>query len=263
MFLATPQIVSHRIDRWSPMFPPAARVGFSADAHDGDAYHFPGLVFREADREVSLADGPRLAAYPHDDGHERAGSSDLTGIAQLLRRERERKGDNGAAQEDDRRKEGEDHSAPLRPQIKRTGSQPLPQLPKIANEVSEPNSRPDAGGRACGGSARSLQGSEHTSPATGNRATTVQLLEMRKLIKQHLTRSNLEVCIIVEAIDPHSSNTFQARHSYTADDIVFDHSFEPVMKVASDGQAKLDWDLFHKTKESPFNTAQIIGGAHS
>ena len=35
------------------------------------------------------------------------------------------------------------------------------------------------------------------------------------------------------------------------------------MKVAGDGQAKLDWDLFHETKESPFNTAQIIGGAHS
>ena len=56
MFLATPQIVSHRIDRWSPMFPPAARLNTSNDAHDGDAYHFPGLVFREADREVQTAD---------------------------------------------------------------------------------------------------------------------------------------------------------------------------------------------------------------
>ena len=122
---------------------------------------------------------------------------------------------------------------------------------------------------------------------------------MRKLIKQHITRSHLEVVIIVEAIDPHSSNTFQvralhacmharlllalyasltlthlslslrphtntqARHSYTSSDIVFDHSFEACMEVAADGQAHLRWDLFHKTKESPFNTAQIIGGAHS
>jgi len=100
-------------------------------------------------------------------------------------------------------------------------------------------------------------------PATGNRANTQQLLEMRKLIKQHLSRSHLEVVVIVEAIDPHSSNTFQARHSYTAEDILFDHSFEASMQIAADGQAQLNWDLFHKTKESPFNTAQIVGGAHS
>ena len=60
-----------------------------------------------------------------------------------------------------------------------------------------------------------------------------------------------------------SSRAVQARHSYTAEDIVFDHSFLPCMTAAPDGQARLDWDLFHKTKESPFNTAQIIGGAHS
>ena len=58
MFLATPQIVSHRIDRWSPMFPPAARVKTSESDHDGNAYHFPGLVFREADREDLIE--PRL-----------------------------------------------------------------------------------------------------------------------------------------------------------------------------------------------------------
>ena len=35
------------------------------------------------------------------------------------------------------------------------------------------------------------------------------------------------------------------------------------MQVDTDGQAKLDWDVFRQTKESAFNTAQIIGGAHS
>ena len=58
LFLATPQTVSHRIDAWSPMLPPSVRAASSEDpnAHDGAAYHFPGLVFREADREVSIAD---------------------------------------------------------------------------------------------------------------------------------------------------------------------------------------------------------------
>jgi hypothetical protein len=66
MFLPTPQTVSHRIDRWSPMFPPAARFNTSHEAHDGDAYHFPGLVFREADREVAvLTPSPTPARLTH------------------------------------------------------------------------------------------------------------------------------------------------------------------------------------------------------
>ena len=67
----------------------------------------------------------------------------------------------------------------------------------------------DPTGRKAGERRRSA--AEHILPATGNHATTSQLLEMRKLIKQHITRSHLEVVIIVEAIDPHSSNTFQVR----------------------------------------------------
>ena len=70
--------------------------------------------------------------------------------------------------------------------------------------------------------------------------------------------------MVVEAIDPHSSNTFQARHSYTADDIEFDKSFVGVMAVSpDDGMAMLDWSKFHQLYDVPFNAAQIIGGSHS
>ena len=86
---------------------------------------------------------------------------------------------------------------------------------------------------------------------------------MQGLIRNRIERSHLEVIVIVEAIDPHSSNTFQARHSYTADDIEYDRAFETCMNVAPDGRARLDWDLFHTTKQVPFNAAQIIGGSHS
>jgi len=41
LFLATPQVVSHRIDLWSPMFPAAARKTTTDDLHDGSAY-LPG-----------------------------------------------------------------------------------------------------------------------------------------------------------------------------------------------------------------------------
>ena len=69
--------------------------------------------------------------------------------------------------------------------------------------------------------------------------------------------------VIIEAIDPVSSNTFQARHSYNASDIVFDETFLPAMTIGGDGRAKIDWDNFHKTTQVPFNVRQIVGGSHS
>ena len=301
MFLATPQIVSHRIDQWSPMFPPAARVmPTDSDEHDGNAYHFPGLVFREADREVATSDD-----WLHIDSA--AAEASVHNGSDYLRTDQQTLGLEGASRMSAMRRNaskeslahlagaaGElrrsDPDPSKRASIQRTGSQPLPRLPPMGStpdgpveqETTEPIKRSPVVRRRTGlkeamvagggghshkhGRSSSHRRSDNDAtsmPATGNSATTQQLLEMRKLIKQHITRSHLEAVIIVEAIDPHSSNPFQARHSYCAEDIVFDHSFEPCMRVASDGQARLDWDLFNKTKESPFNTAQIIGGAHS
>ena len=382
LFMATPQVVSHRIDRWSPMFPPAARLRTSDDAHDGDAYHFPGLVFREADREVATDDnkcgdfdGPQtyMTSPSNSQSIREASIRAETSLPNLPMMA----GPSGSRSDDfkpgkstkkmeipPQKKEqspgyrrfsmglqraGTQKLGKEKEVIKRQTSQPLPSLPAASRSPSElglddsshrnddalgvpftreassmsvdtPSARTpcakassatdvhhslddsaiggsDPTGRKAGERRRSA--AEHILPATGNHATTSQLLEMRKLIKQHITRSHLEVVIIVEAIDPHSSNTFQvralhacmharlllalyasltlthlslslrphtntqARHSYTSSDIVFDHSFEACMEVAADGQAHLRWDLFHKTKESPFNTAQIIGGAHS
>ena len=122
-----------------------------------------------------------------------------------------------------------------------------------------------------------------------------ELLEMRTQLKAHLSASELEVVVIVEGIDPYTSNTFQvrlvpahssalppfshhhrsptavvrpraitqARHSYSGEDIVFDQSFVACMSVAGDGMAQLNWDNFHKMKDCPFNASQIIGSSHS
>jgi len=100
--------------------------------------------------------------------------------------------------------------------------------------------------------------------ATGTSATRGQLKRMQQLLRQHLQRSRLEVVVMVEALDPYSSNSFQARHSYTADDIEFDLAFTSCMAVDPDsGMARLDWGKFHETYKVPFNAAQIIGGSHS
>ena len=63
---------------------------------------------------------------------------------------------------------------------------------------------------------------------------------VRKEIRKHIERSNLEIIVVVEgmcclflmilafilvmlAIEPNSSCTFQARNSYAMENIVFDH----------------------------------------
>ena len=295
LFMATPQVVSHRIDRWSPMFPPAARLRTSDDAHDGDAYHFPGLVFREADREVATDDnkcgdfdGPQtyMTSPSNSQSIREASIRAPSGLPNLPMMA----GPSGSRSDDfkpgkstkkmeipPQKKEqspgyrrfsmglqraGTQKLGKEKEVIKRQTSQPLPSLPAASRSPSElglddsshrnddalgvpftreassmsvdtPSARtpcaksvvrngcPSFARRQCdwrlrsdgseGRLERRRSAAEHILPATGNHATTSQLLEMRKLIKQHITRSHLEVVIIVEAIDPHSSNTFQVR----------------------------------------------------
>jgi len=96
----------------------------------------------------------------------------------------------------------------------------------------------------------------------GKYAEDEQLLAMREAIRRHLEESEIEVIVLVEGIDPVSSNTFQARHSYMSSDICFDCGFSPVMSISEDGVPHLDWDVFHNVKELPFNTSTMVGSSH-
>ena len=217
------------------MFPPAARVLSSENAHDGDAYHFPGLVFREADREVATADEHHDSPFAGPQTYAMCDSSRCTMTSNRCAsmaepsmcessRESAAVGAAGAA--------GSSQKGSSRFALGRTDSQPLPMLPRISardragsdsQSMREESAPADTRRSALSSSDshREYQGGNgrHTfassGPATGNDATTQQLLEMRKLIKQHLTRSHIEVVVIVEAIDPHSSNTFQVHATHS------------------------------------------------
>ena len=57
LFLATPQVVTHCIDQWSPLFPPrAARPRRRRGPARRRGVSFPGVVYRMSDREVAMAD---------------------------------------------------------------------------------------------------------------------------------------------------------------------------------------------------------------
>ena len=190
LFLATPQVVTHCIDQWSPLFPPRALPAHGDDValHDGAAYHFPGVVYRMADREVAMADEGRVLASTMCNG---AVCSDTA--------------------------------------------------PGSSDSAASP----------------------HLRPAVGEAASEAELLAMQHAIRKHLVASDLEVIVVLEGIDPHTSNTFQARQSYTAADIVFDEMFVPSLSVGRDGQATFDWSAFHRLQRVPFNRKHLIFGAHS
>jgi len=67
----------------------------------------------------------------------------------------------------------------------------------------------------------------------------------RGVIESFMRTSELEVIAIVEGIEPATSDTIQARHSYTADEIVWDHTFLPCLTRTSSGCC-VDYSRFHK-----------------
>mmetsp|Transcript_18440 Transcript_18440/g.30015 ORF Transcript_18440/g.30015 Transcript_18440/m.30015 type:complete len:843 (+) Transcript_18440:22-2550(+) len=71
--------------------------------------------------------------------------------------------------------------------------------------------------------------------------------DIRDRIRQFIAASELEVIVIVEGIEAQASTSFQARHSYTVDDIVFDHWFKPCFG-SRNGKITMDLDDFHTTE---------------
>jgi len=70
-------------------------------------------------------------------------------------------------------------------------------------------------------------------------------------LKDYWRGKSFEVFCICEGIEPFTSSTIQARHSYlTKSDIVFGHSFFPCVRVQDDGLCLFDVTRFHKTMKA-------------
>ncbi|KAG6576332.1 uncharacterized protein IUM83_17724 [Phytophthora cinnamomi] len=68
-------------------------------------------------------------------------------------------------------------------------------------------------------------------------------------IKQYWAESQLEVVVLVEGIDAVTSATIQVRHSYKAEDIMFNHRHVNCVDVDPEtGGAVIDFRRFHETK---------------
>ena len=62
-----------------------------------------------------------------------------------------------------------------------------------------------------------------------------------------LTEDYFEVLVIVEGVEPFTSSTVQARHSYSfGQDLVLNGDFMPCTFLKSDGSAMVDFGKFHQ-----------------
>lgn len=76
-------------------------------------------------------------------------------------------------------------------------------------------------------------------------------------IMNHLRKSGLEVLVLLEGIDSSTSNTMQARNSYTDEDIAWDATFERCVVKTSKGLC-IDFDRFHLLKPAPLDAKRCV-----
>ncbi len=75
------------------------------------------------------------------------------------------------------------------------------------------------------------------------------------MISKFISDRKLEVLIFIEGSDSSTGNIVQARHSYSVDDIVWDHFFETCVFEDQDGAALIDFRKFHTLKPVSFNSS--------
>ena len=65
------------------------------------------------------------------------------------------------------------------------------------------------------------------------------------MIRHHIAANKIEIIVSIEGTESVTSNTLQARYSYTGNDIVYNMAFAPCVHIGEDGQAVIDFNHFH------------------
>lgn len=67
---------------------------------------------------------------------------------------------------------------------------------------------------------------------------------------ESLRRDRAELIVVLSGVDDRFSQRIQARHAYTADEIVWDKRFADVLTVRPDGRRELDYRRFHEVVDA-------------
>ena len=67
----------------------------------------------------------------------------------------------------------------------------------------------------------------------------------RHTLEKHIVGNDLEIMVTIDGTESVTSNTLQARYSYTADDIEFNAIFRPCVSIDEQKGAVIDFNKFH------------------
>ena len=82
-----------------------------------------------------------------------------------------------------------------------------------------------------------------------SREATLRKLQQRmQTIREWMVRCNAEVLVILEGVDATTSNTVQARQSYTVHDISWDSTFVPCARRQPNGGIFIDFTTLHDVR---------------
>jgi hypothetical protein len=97
--------------------------------------------------------------------------------------------------------------------------------------------------------------SEPSEAAAAAEATAI-LSEERKEVELYMKETRMEIVVILEGVDPLTSHTVQAFHSYALEDIEWDHFFAPCTFLDPDGWTLVDFMKFHNLIPVPSDVGQ-------
>ena len=233
LLLSLPSLVVHRIDNWSPMMPWSS--------------------IPEQSNDVLAATAAAAAARRGGgNGLRRRGSNNDSGFPG---------GPCGKGSGGGRISPGGDVQQGETSNATDAAAAVAAVFPQTKHDASSVYRWPDVMQRECDVESgnRECQDGTRKALTARSRATTA----MRQRVSDFIRDSCMEVIAVVEGICITTSDSLQCRHSYTHDDIVWDHTFAPCVFERPDGGALLDFSSFHDVVPIPQRRPGVTVGAGS
>lgn len=73
----------------------------------------------------------------------------------------------------------------------------------------------------------------------------------KKRLQEYFASSNFEIVVVMEGLEPITTNDVAVRHCYSNDDVVFDHEFVDCVEVNQEGALEVDYGKFLQVVPSP------------
>ena len=236
LWLTVPAVVVHEIDAWSPLAPEiltAAPVRAEAAAPN----RYPQPPQRASDGRIgsrTQAVCPVCGSGAPTDGALRRH------IAYFAQDEKER------GKPEDWGHRALDPAEATRPIVLRGV---LPPASHAASGTS---------GVSGGHTATTDSSSGGANAASEKPKTHVSPTDVCEAIRERIEARRIEIIALIEATDPRTSNSFQARHSFAPSDIAYNKQHAPCVLVDESGGAMVNLSLFHELTDAPPNIEEPI-----